>query len=105
MVVMVTTTFLGDNSEQQVTFWNDRPQAKASTKDNIFHYALEHESCTPSEKFDSKFTQSTIGKERGPVDTVMKATTQDLGFSQGKPVAVLQIVVSSAMQSIAPISR
>ncbi|KAK9068732.1 hypothetical protein SSX86_012847 [Deinandra increscens subsp. villosa] len=51
----------------------------------------EHRSGSPSKKFDSNLTQSTIGRERELVDTVMKAATEDLGFSQGKPVATYVI--------------
>ncbi|KAK1426383.1 hypothetical protein QVD17_15054 [Tagetes erecta] len=54
----------------------------------------ERQSGTPSKKFDSNLTQSTIGRERELVDNVMTAATQDLGFSQGKPVATYVIYKS-----------
>ncbi|KAD3337017.1 hypothetical protein E3N88_32537 [Mikania micrantha] len=58
------------------------------------HYLDEHQSGSPSKKFDSNLTQSTIGRERELVDTVMKSATQDLGFSQGKPIATYVIYKS-----------
>nr|KAJ0228604.1 hypothetical protein LSAT_V11C100029560 [Lactuca sativa] len=48
----------------------------------------------PSKEFDSNLTNSTIGKERDLVDALMKAATQELGFSQGKPVATYVIYKS-----------
>ncbi|KAJ0510529.1 putative myosin ATPase [Helianthus annuus] len=54
----------------------------------------EHQSGSPSNKFNSNLTQSTIGRERELVDNVMKAATEDLGFSQGKPVATYVIYKS-----------
>ncbi|XP_071718408.1 myosin-14-like [Rutidosis leptorrhynchoides] len=54
----------------------------------------EGQSGSPSKKFDSNLTQSTIGRERELVDTVMTAVAQDLRFSQGKPVATYVIYKS-----------
>ncbi|KAL4561162.1 hypothetical protein LXL04_033324 [Taraxacum kok-saghyz] len=48
----------------------------------------------PSKEFDSNLTQSIIGKERDLVEALMKAVTQELGFSQGKPVATYVIYKS-----------
>nr|GFD07267.1 Dil domain-containing protein [Tanacetum cinerariifolium] len=45
----------------------------------------ERKDGAPSKEFDSNLTQSTLGRERELVDTLMKAATEDLGFSQGKP--------------------
>ncbi|KAL8214225.1 hypothetical protein R6Q57_003674 [Mikania cordata] len=58
------------------------------------HYLDEHQSGSPSKKFDSNLTQSTIGRERELVDTVMKSATQNLGFSLGKPIATYVIYKS-----------
>ncbi|KAL4578494.1 hypothetical protein LXL04_014617 [Taraxacum kok-saghyz] len=48
----------------------------------------------PSKEFDRNLTQSIIGKERDLDEALMKAATQELGFSQGKPVATYVIYKS-----------
>nr|XP_043611344.1 myosin-14-like [Erigeron canadensis] len=54
----------------------------------------ERQSSSPSKKFDSNLTQSTIGRERELVDTLMEVATEDLGFSQGKPIVTYVIYKS-----------
>ncbi|XP_076898551.1 myosin-7-like [Bidens hawaiensis] len=67
--------------------------ADMEAEDQIIRQKEGH-SGSPSKKFDSNLTQSTIGRERELVDNVMKTATQDLGFSQGKPVATYVIYKS-----------
>ncbi|KVI00396.1 Dil domain-containing protein [Cynara cardunculus var. scolymus] len=54
----------------------------------------ERQSGTPSKKFDSNLTQSTIGRERDLVEALRKVATEDVGFCQGKPVATYVIYKS-----------
>lgn len=54
----------------------------------------ERRNGAPSKEFNSNLTNSTIGQERESVEALMKAATQELGFSQGKPVATYVIYKS-----------
>ncbi|KAI3746816.1 hypothetical protein L6452_09257 [Arctium lappa] len=53
-----------------------------------------HEPQTPMKRFDSSLRQSAIEKHRENVDTLIKAATEDLGFSNGKPVVTYIIYKS-----------
>ncbi|KAL4578472.1 hypothetical protein LXL04_014595 [Taraxacum kok-saghyz] len=44
------------------------------------------ESGTPMKRFDSSLRQSAIDKQRENVDILIKVSTEDLGFCNGKPV-------------------
>ncbi|KVI08151.1 Dil domain-containing protein, partial [Cynara cardunculus var. scolymus] len=53
-----------------------------------------HDPQTPMKRFDSSLRQSAIEKHRENVDTLIKAATEDLGFSNGKPVVTYIIYKS-----------
>ncbi|CAI9260809.1 unnamed protein product [Lactuca saligna] len=52
------------------------------------------ESGTPMKRFDSSLRQSVIDKQRENVDILIKVSTEDLGFSNGKPVVTYIIYKS-----------
>ncbi|XP_057959594.1 myosin-6-like isoform X2 [Malania oleifera] len=55
----------------------------------------ESQSVTPAKKFDteadSKLRRSNIERQHESVDALIKCVVQDLGFSQGKPVAAFTV--------------
>ncbi|XP_071709398.1 myosin-6-like [Rutidosis leptorrhynchoides] len=51
-------------------------------------------SFTSMKRFDSSLRQSAIDKHRENVDTLIKASTEDLGFNNGKPVVTYIIYKS-----------
>ncbi|XP_026435755.1 myosin-6-like [Papaver somniferum] len=70
----------------------------SKSMENGHHENEDHKeplSATPSRRFgtevDQKLRRSQIERQHESVDALMKCVTQDLGFSQGKPVAAFTI--------------
>ncbi|XP_035838614.1 myosin-6 [Helianthus annuus] len=65
-----------------------------SSKGQENGHHLDHQGGASMQRFDSNLRQSAIDRHRENVDKLIKATTEDLGFSNGKPVVTYVIYKS-----------